>query len=91
MRHSATNTFFPSYIYRLKQQKRIVIQDSKALAHMVKNGYDYPKNNIVRGELGRTLGHGLLYVEGKYISYLHIYVMLRDDVQGRTTNGNAGC
>lgn len=42
-----------------------MIQDSKALAHVVKNGYDYPKNNIVRGEMGRALGHGLLYVEGE--------------------------
>jgi hypothetical protein len=44
---------------------------------MVKNGYDYPKTNIVRGEIGRALGHGLVYVEGNHILYLLISVMLR--------------
>jgi hypothetical protein len=65
------------------QQKRIVVQDSKALAHMVKNGYDYPKNNIVRGEMGRALGHGLLYVEGNHLLYLHIFMMLRRYIVSR--------
>jgi hypothetical protein len=46
------------------QKKRIVIQDSRALAHLIKNAYDYPKPNVLRGEIGRAIGHGLLYEEG---------------------------
>ncbi|KAF7984103.1 hypothetical protein HWV62_16712 [Athelia sp. TMB] len=46
-------------------KKRIVIQDSKALAHLIKNAYDYPKTNMVRGEIGRGVGHGVLWEEGE--------------------------
>jgi hypothetical protein len=46
------------------QKKRIVIQDSRALAHLIKNAYDYPKPDVLRGEIGRGIGHGLLYEEG---------------------------
>jgi hypothetical protein len=65
------------------QQKRIVVQDSKALAHVIKNAYDYPKNNIVRGEMGRGIGHGLLYVEGEDLLYSHVLLMFNDTLNFR--------
>lgn len=48
-----------------------MIQDSKALAHLIKNAYDYPKTNMVRGEIGRGVGHGVLWEEGEPLLSMH--------------------
>lgn len=53
-----------SHICCFPQTPRIVVQDPKALSHLVRNAYDYPKTNIIRGEIGRGIGHGLLWAEG---------------------------
>jgi hypothetical protein len=50
-----------------QQNQKLLVVDTKAVHHVLNNGYLYQKSEQVRLVLGAATGKGLLFVEGKLV------------------------